>query len=498
MGPPRPRPSDSSPIEVDGLTNSTYYTCTVDATNAVGTSAESSASDQFLAAAEPDAPLIAHMLLGNNSVTITVVAPADNGEAISNYEATCTSSDGGDTIVADDPSTTIEVDGLTNGNTYTCAVTATNVMGTSAPTADSASFVAGQVPDAPVVTGVTRGVNVVTVAFTTPWDGSIAIRSYTVTCTSSDGGTTRANQGAASPITVGYLTNGNTYSCTRPRHQLDRQQRRVRPVGLVRRRGHAAPAGRSPARPSAATSVSVAFRSTGDGGDAITAYTVTCVSTNGGTPQHATDVGSPIVVPSLTYLKTYSCTVVATNALGSSAASAASTVFVSATVPSAPSVTGVTRGANSASVTFTTPASNGSAITKYTVDLRVERRWHDPHRRPARSRRSRCRPSPTPTPTPARSPRRTRSVPAAPRPRRRRSSPPPRRAQPTVSSVTRSPGAVSVAFTTPASGGAAITSYKVTCTSSNGGTVRTVTGASSPILVRRSRPPRRTRARSPR
>ena len=154
------------------------------------------------------------MLLGNNSVTITLVAPADNGEPISNYEATCTSSDGGDTVVGDDPSTTIEVDGLTNGSTYTCAATATNVMGTSVPTPDSASFVAGQVPDAPVVTGVTRGVNVVTVAFTTPWDGSNTIRSYTATCTSSDGGTARANQGATSPITVGYLTNGNTYSCT--------------------------------------------------------------------------------------------------------------------------------------------------------------------------------------------------------------------------------------------------------------------------------------------
>src|SRR6185312_11365166 len=141
-------------------------------------------------------------------------APADNGEPIDTYEATCTSSDGGDTIVTDDAGTTIEVDGLSNGYTYTCAVTATNVMGTSVPTADSAWFVAGQVPDAPVVTSVTRGVNVVTVAFDSPWDGANTIRSYTATCTSIDGGTTRSNQGATSPITVGYLTNAFTYTCT--------------------------------------------------------------------------------------------------------------------------------------------------------------------------------------------------------------------------------------------------------------------------------------------
>jgi titin len=473
--------SDSSPIEVDGLTNSAYYTCTVDATNAVGTSDESSASDQFLAAAAPDAPHIAHMQLGNNSVAITVVAPADNGEAITTYEATCTSSNGGDTIVSDDPSTTIEVDGLTNGSTYTCAVTATNVMGTSAPTPDSASFVAGQVPDAPVVTGVTRGVNVVTVAFTVPWDGSIAIRSYTATCTSSDGGTTRTNQGSSSPITVGYLTNGFTYTCT---------------VHAINSIGNSAESDPSDAFVAAATprppvitgailggsSVSVAFRSTGDGADAVTGYTVTCVSSNGGTLQHATDVASPIVVTSLTFLKTYSCTVVATNALGPSAASAASTVFVAATVPSAPTVSGITRGINSASVAFTTPANNGSAITSYTATCTSSDggTTHSTAGTKSPLAVSSLTNANTYTCTVrAKNAVGTGSDSAASSPFVAATTP----GQPAVNTVTRSSGAVSVDFTTPASGGAAIVSYKVACTSTNGGTIRTATGASSPILV---------------
>ena len=473
--------SDSSPIEVDGLTNSTYYTCTVDATNAVGTSEESSASDQFLAAAEPNAPLIAHLHLGDNSVTITVVAPADNGESIDTYEATCTSSDGGDTVVTDNPSTTIEVDGLSNGYTYTCAVTATNVMGTSAPTADSAWFVAGQVPDAPVVTGVTRGVNVVAVAFTAPWDGSNTIRSYTATCTSIDGGTTRANQGATSPITVGYLTNAFTYSCTvHAINSIGDGPESDPSDGFI-----AAANPRPPVITSATlggTSVSVAFRSTGDGGDAITGYTVTCVSATGGTTQQASDVASPIVVSALTVLKNYSCTVVATNGLGTSAPSASSSVFVAATGPSAPAVNSITRGVNSASVAFTTPAANGSPIASYTATctssdggttravtgikspIAVASLTNSNTYTCTAKAKNAVGTGPDSAPS---SGFVAASAPAAP----------------AVSSVTRSSGAVSVAFTTPNANGASILSYKVTCSSANGGLVRTVTGGSSPVLV---------------
>jgi Fibronectin type III domain len=115
------------------------------------------------------------------------------------------------------------------------------------------------------------------------------------------------------------------------------------------------------------TAVSVAFRSTGDGGDAITGYTVTCTSSNGGTTRGNTDVGSPIVVSLLSIAKSYTCGVTATNAIGTGARSAASSAFVAATAPSAPTVTAITRGNNSASVAFTTPASNGSGITKYTA-----------------------------------------------------------------------------------------------------------------------------------
>ena len=162
----------------------------MDATNDVGTGEELPASEQFLAAAEPDAPLIADLTRGNNSVTVDLVPGLDNGEPIDSYEVTCTSSDGGDPVTVDDSVESILVENLSNGTTYTCAATATNVMGTSVWSDDSAPFMAGTVPDAPTVTGVTRGNNSVAVAFTPGFDGSIEVRIFTATCTSSDGGTT--------------------------------------------------------------------------------------------------------------------------------------------------------------------------------------------------------------------------------------------------------------------------------------------------------------------
>jgi hypothetical protein len=470
-----------SPIEVTGLTNSTYYTCTVNATNDVGTGADSSASDQFLAAAEPDAPRIAHLTRGNDSVTVDLVPGLDNGEEITSYEITCASSDGGDTVVTDDSSTSILVSALTNGKTYTCSATATNVMGTSVASSDSAPFVAGTVPDAPTVTSVTRGSNAVTVAFGAPWDGAIAIRTYTATCGSSDGGTTSINRGASSPITVSYLTNGKTYTCT------------VRASNAIGDGSESDPsddfvAASVPRAPSvtgltrSTNTVSVAFRSASDGGDTITNYTVTCTSTNGGDPQSNTGAGSPVVVSSLTNSKSYTCTVVASNSLGDSPASIASSAFVAATAPDAPSLTGVARTNNGASVSFAVPANNGATITGYRATCTSSdggtTRTNTATRSPisvtalTNSKTYTCVTRATNAIGPSADSSASSSFVAAATP-----------AAASITGTTRSAGAVSVAFTTPADGGDTITSYRVTCTSTNAGATRTSTGAGSPIVV---------------
>jgi PKD repeat protein len=64
-----------------------------------------------------------------------------------------------------------------------------------------------------------------------------------------------------------------------------------------------------------------------DGGAPITSYQARCVSSTGGVTRQASGARSPINVPSLTRGKTYTCTVRATNAIGTGPASAPSAPF---------------------------------------------------------------------------------------------------------------------------------------------------------------------------
>jgi hypothetical protein len=112
------------------------------------------------------------------------------------------------------------------------------------------------------------------------------------------------------------------------------------------------------------TSASVTFTaSTDNGGATITGYTVT--SSPGGIT--ASGSGSPIVVTGLTNGAAYTFTVTATNAEGTSAASAASNSVTPATVPVAPTIGTATAGDTEASVTFTANGTGGSAILDFTV-----------------------------------------------------------------------------------------------------------------------------------
>jgi hypothetical protein len=128
----------ASPITVTGLTNGTAYTFTVTATNAIGTSVASSASNSVTPSTIPDAPTIGTATAGNAQAIISFTAPGSNGgSAITGY--TVTSSPGG--VTGTGTGSPITVTGLTNGTSYTFTVIATNANGNSAASAASNSVV---------------------------------------------------------------------------------------------------------------------------------------------------------------------------------------------------------------------------------------------------------------------------------------------------------------------------------------------------------------------
>jgi hypothetical protein len=224
----------------------------------------------------------------------------------------------------------------------------------------------------------------------------------------------------------------------------------------------------------------------GDGGSPITGYNASCDSSDGGVAGTGSAVSPVIVVAPLSSGKSYTCTVTATNADGTSLASPPSNVVIPSavpnTVPDAPVRPTATAGNARVTVTFAAPFDGGSPITGYSV-VCVSSNGGAPGTASgsgspigvgglANGKSYRCRvsasnvngPGPVSPASPAVVPS---SVPSAP------SRP----------SVVAGNGKVKVSFGAPFDGGRAITSYKATCHSSNGGGSASAVGSGSPLTV---------------
>lgn len=198
-----------SPISVSGLTPGVAYTFAVTATNSVGTSLASSASNSVTAAGVPSAPsLVNAILLSNTSASIGFSLPSANGSAITGYTVTPSPATTPPTFTG--TTSPITLTGLTTGTPYTVSVTATNAVGTSV--AGTTTFTPqNQVPSTPTNVTATPGNAQAIIAFTPSSNtGGTPITGYTVTST--PGGITAT--GTSSPITVTGLTNGTVYSFT--------------------------------------------------------------------------------------------------------------------------------------------------------------------------------------------------------------------------------------------------------------------------------------------
>jgi hypothetical protein len=195
---------------VSGLTNGQSYTFTVTASNASGAGPASDPSNAVTPAAVPDPPTGASAVRGNGSATVTWVAPVNGGGSpISLY--TVTSTPGGltctHTTAAGCP-----VTGLTNGQSYTFTVTATNGVGMGLPSDPSAPVIPATIPGAPTAVVGVGSDSQAFVSWTAPAsNGGTAILSYAVS--SEPAGFGCVATGTTS-CTVGGLTNRTPYRFT--------------------------------------------------------------------------------------------------------------------------------------------------------------------------------------------------------------------------------------------------------------------------------------------
>jgi hypothetical protein len=150
---------------------------------------------------------------GNGRASVAFDAPAsDGGSAITSYTVTAS---GGRTATGS--GSPLVVTGLTNGDSYTFSVTATNTVGTGPASSPSGAVVPATRPGAPTAVTVTGGNALASVGFTPPAsDGGSPVTSYTVTAKDltnpANGGQTIT--GSSGPMVVTGLTDGDSYTFT--------------------------------------------------------------------------------------------------------------------------------------------------------------------------------------------------------------------------------------------------------------------------------------------
>jgi hypothetical protein len=207
------------------------------------------------------------------------------------------------------------------------------------------------VPNAPTIgtatdVGTARAYNngAASVTFTAPtFDGGLPITSYTVT--SSPGGFT--GTGASSPITVAGLASSTAYTFTVTATNS-------RGTGAASAASNSVTATTVPQAPTIGTatagdtSATVTYTAGATGGKTVSAYTATS------SPGSLTGTGaSPITVSSLTNGTAYTFTVTATNANGTSTASAASNSVTPVAATSYESIATLNGTGSSATISFT-------------------------------------------------------------------------------------------------------------------------------------------------
>jgi fibronectin type 3 domain-containing protein len=256
------------------------------------------------------------------------------------------------------------VSGLVNGTTYTFTVTTVSGTSSSAESVPSDPLLVG-VPLAPTAVTAQPGNNAASVSWTAPAaNGTPAISSYLASALDASGNVVATGTGSTMPVTVAGLVNGSSY-------RFEVQARNSVGLGLL-------------SAPSSAIEVGVPLAPTNvvgqpgnglvtvtwtppaaNGTPAISSYATVLSLSDGTVVATKTSTSPSATFAGLTNGTAYWFVVTATNAVGTSAASAA-VDGVTAGAPLAPTNVVATPVSGGVNVSWSAPAGNGTpAATSY-------------------------------------------------------------------------------------------------------------------------------------
>ncbi len=385
-----------SPLTVSDLVNGKAYTCSVGARNAVGFGPVSATSNSVtpvfppapVGATRPGAPTIGTATAFGTQVVVTFTAPgSDGGATITQYLMSCGSAEGTVASVITGPASPLIATGVESG-TYTCRVGARNAVGFG-PYSAGSNDVRLRAPSAPVgathpgaptigTLTATGGGEDLRVTFTAPGsDGGADIIQYKMSCSTEAGVFAREITGpASSPLTMTNLTigaRGTAYKCmvsARNAVAFGPYSAASNSVTLVYARATVpgAPTIRSASYINVGALVSFTpTPSSNNGGAVITGYTATCSSASHTASGNEVWPSGSLIVRGLKSGTTYTCSVTATNSVGTGPASSpASNSVLIIGAPDMPTIRSATAHDGQVRVNYTAPSNNGgSPITRY-------------------------------------------------------------------------------------------------------------------------------------
>ena len=405
---------------ITGLTNETAYQVQIQATNSVGDSPWSASGTGTPTPQKPDAPDAPTLTVKNQSLGVSWTAPADNGANITDYDVqyrACTATNGDTAVLtcATNPTwgswkshthtgigTTATIGSLTNETAYQVQVQATNSVGDSPWSQESAKAApTPQKPDAPDAPTVTVSNQSLDLSWTAPANNGASITDYDMqhractatpkTCTTNPtwgSWTSHTHTGTGTSTTIPSLTNGTAY-------QVQIQATNSVGDSPWSTSATATPTPQKPDAPAAPTvtvrnqSLGVSWTAPANNGASITDYDVqyrtctksadlTCASDptwgawNNRSGETTGDTGTSVTITGLTNETAYQVRVRAGNSVGDSPWSQESAMATpTPQVPDPPAAPTLTHGDQSLEVSWTEPADNGANITDYDVQYRA-------------------------------------------------------------------------------------------------------------------------------